>query len=457
MKKGIKRRLIWSYLLLVIFTVVLFGAIILSGLLLYYQGGIKQTLRDQGAMFSSFYEHDLIVGNFEEHAEELLYQYNFLFNAQVQLINQKGDVLAETHKSQQQNILHLEDVKQGLKGEVSYLSSKYEGERVLSVTYPLKPGDAQIGAIRLTTSLEQLYEVFQRNTLLLISIGGVVIVIAFALGYFLANTITKPVSKITKAAEEMASGKFSTRIEKEKDDEIGKLADTLNFMAQQVQEHEQFKNQFIASVSHDLRTPLTSIKGWAVTLHSMTEDRFLQEGLVTITNESDRLNHLVTDLLDLSSLSTGKIRFDFENVDMVDLIQDVVQQIKPRLVEKDITLITDLHENKAIVLGDRNRLKQVMINLLDNALKFTPSSGTITIQLKEEDQAVIVHIIDTGIGISKGDLKEVKEEFFKGKTKGSGTGLGLAICEEIMKGHKGMFVLESEEGNGTTATITLPL
>ena len=131
----------------------------------------------------------------KRHAEELLNQYNFLFNAQVQLINQNGDILAETHKSQQQNILHLEDVKQGLTGETSYLSSKYEGEKVLSVTYPLKAGDEQIGAIRLTTSLEQLYEVFLRNTLLLLSVGGVVIVLALALGYFLANTITKPVKQ----------------------------------------------------------------------------------------------------------------------------------------------------------------------------------------------------------------------------------------------------------------------
>lgn len=457
MKKGIQRRLVWSYLLLVIFTVVLFETVILSGMVLYYQGGMKQSLRDQGAMFSSFYEQELITGSFEEKAEELLNQYNFLIHAQVQLINQNGDLLADTHRSQHKNILHLEDVKQGLEGETSYYFSEHEGEKVLSVTYPLKAGAEQVGAIRFTTSLEPLYEVFFRNTLLLLSAGGVVIVLAFLLGYFLATTITKPVKKITMAAEEMAAGKFSTRIQKKNNDEIGRLADTLNFMAEKVQEHEQFKNQFIASVSHDLRTPLTSIKGWAITLHSMTEDRFLQEGLETITNESDRLNHLVTDLLDLSSMSTGKLAFEFNQVDMIGLIQEVVLQIKPRVEEKDITLCTDLHEKHVMVMGDRNRLKQVMINLLDNALKFTPSSGKITIQLKKEDRSIAIRIADTGIGISKGDLKDIKEKFFKGKTKDSGTGLGLAICEEIMKGHRGEFVMESEEGNGTTATIILPL
>lgn len=456
MKKGIKRRLVWSYLLLIIFTVVLFETIILSGLMVYYKGGMKQTLRDQGAMFSSFYEQELIHGSFEDHADQWLSQYKFLVNAQVQLINQDGDILAETHTSVQKNIHHLEDVKKALSGETSFLSSEVEGEKVLSVTLPLGAGTEPIGGIRLTTSMEPFYQLFLRNALLLFSVGGIVILLAIAIGFLLANTITKPVSKITKAAEEMAAGKFSTRIQKNKNDEIGKLADTLNFMAQQVQEHEQFKNQFIASVSHDLRTPLTSIKGWAVTLHSMTEDHFLKEGLEIITNESDRLNHLVSDLLDLSSLATGKLSFTFENLDLIFLMEEVIAQITPRINGKGVTFHVEISEDTVWVSGDKNRLKQVILNLLDNAIKFTPSGGCIRIVLEKEEQRLLIHIMDTGIGISSNELKEVKQKFFKGKTKDSGTGLGLSICEEIMKGHKGEFLLKSEEGKGTTATVIFP-
>ncbi|MBU8880425.1 HAMP domain-containing histidine kinase [Bacillus sp. FJAT-29790] len=457
MKKGIKRRLVWSNLLLIIVTVALFETIILSGLMYYYQGSIKQTLKDQGAMFSSFYEQELINAPLEDQAEQLLYQYKFLVNVQVQLINQNGNVVAETQKSQQRNILHLNDVKSGLSGTTGYLTSKIEGEKVLSVTHPLIAGGNSLGAIRLTTSMEQLNEVFLKNAVVLLSVGGIVIIIAASLGFFLANTITKPVSQITRAAKEMAAGKFSTRVKKEKDDEIGKLAETLNFMAQQVQQHEQFKNQFIASVSHDLRTPLTSVKGWAVTLHSMTQDQFFKEGLEIITDESDRLNHLVSDLLDLSSLSSGKLSFDFEDIDIAALIHEVVHQFEPRAAGKDISLVTQLGENIGLIRGDRNRLKQVLLNLLDNALKFTSPGGSIRILLEKRVDTVFIHIIDTGIGISKEDLIDVKEKFFKGKTKGSGTGLGLAICEEIMKGHMGEFVLDSEEGKGTTAIISFPL
>lgn len=457
MKRSIQRRLVWSNLLLIIVTVALFETIILAGLMFYYQSGIKQTLRDQGAMFSSFYEQELMEGAFEEQAEQFLYQYKFLVNAQVQLINMDGDVVAETHRSAERSLLQFDDVKAGLNGNVGYFTSKMDDEKVLSVTYPLTAGGKNLGAIRLTSSLAPLNAVLYKNLLVLLSIGGVVILVATLLGFFLAKTITKPVSHMTAAAEEMAAGKFSTRIIKENDDEIGKLAETLNFMAEQVQQHEQFKNQFIASISHDLRTPLTSIKGWAVTLHSIVQDPLSKEGLEIITNESDRLNHLVTDLLDLSSLSSGKLSFQFADVSIKQLITEVVQLYEVKLAEKNITLSKKLSEEINIIHCDQNRMKQVLLNLLDNALKFTPSGGEIAIELERKDSFAMIRIKDNGIGISMEELHEVKEKFFKGKKKGSGTGLGLAICEEIIQAHNGSFKLDSEEGKGTTATITLPL
>ena len=457
MKRSIQRRLVWSNLLLIIVTVALFETIILAGLMFYYQSGIKQSLRDQGAMFSSFYEQELMEGAFEEQAEQFLYQYKFLVNAQIQLINESGEIVAETHRSIERNLLQFDDVKAGLNGSVGYFSSKMDNEKVLSVTYPLTAGGKSLGAIRLTTSLTPLNAVLYKNMLVLLSVGGVVILVAAFLGFFLAKTITKPVSHMTVAAEEMAAGKFSTRIIKENDDEIGKLADTLNFMAHQVQQHEQFKNQFIASISHDLRTPLTSIKGWAVTLHSMVQDPFSKEGLEIITNESDRLNHLVTDLLDLSSLSSGKLSFQFEDVLIEHLITEIAHLYEVKFAEKNITLIKRLDEKIGTIHADQNRMKQVLLNLLDNALKFTPPGGEIAIELERRNSFAIIRIKDKGIGISREELHEVKEKFFKGKKKGSGTGLGLAICEEIIQAHNGRFELDSEEGKGTTAIITLPM
>jgi signal transduction histidine kinase len=455
MKKGIKRRVVWSYLLLIIFSVALFEAMILSSLRLYYMDGVKQTLRDQGTMFSSFYEQELIDDKLKMDAEKMLNQYRFIIEAQVQLVSDKGMILADSHQNTEQDVSKYEDVKAALSGITGYLDTMLNDERVLVVTQPLKRGNTVIGAIRFTTSLVQVNNIFTQNTLLLLSFGGIVILAAAIISFFLANTITKPVSVITKAAEQMASGKLSTRIPKEKDDEIGKLADTLNFMAKEIERHEQMKNEFIASVSHELRTPLTSIKGWAVTLHSISEDQFYREGLDIISNESDRLNGLLNELLDFSSLSSGKLPLVFKQINVSSIVQQVVQQLEPRGIRQGVTFTTLIGESIELV-ADQNRVKQVLMNLLDNALKFTSSGGTITVKLDKDEQNAILHIVDTGIGISQEELRLVKEKFYKGKSLASGSGLGLAIVDEIIQAHQGQFTMTSQKNVGTTVKILLP-
>ncbi|MBS4196903.1 sensor histidine kinase [Lederbergia citri] len=457
MKKGIKKRLVWSYLLLIIFTVALFETIILSALMVYYKGGVQQTLRDQGAMFSAFYEQELLEGRLENEAEQFLAQYNFLVNVQVQLINNNGKVLAETHKSHIKNLSQEEDVRIGLTGTPSYWTGKMNGEKVMAVTYPFVFSGETKGAIRLTTSLSPLNSVFTENAFLLLAIGGIVVVLAAVISFFLAGTITKPVSHIITAAEQMAAGKFSTRISKKQDDELGKLADTLNYMAEQVEKHEHLKNEFIASVSHDLRTPLTSVKGWAITLQSMATDDLFKEGLEIITNESDRLTSLVSDLLDLSSLSSGKLSFVFEHVDLPAIIKKVVSQLQPRAERQGVQILTEMDPNLREIKADKNRLIQVFINVLDNALKFTPN-GTISISVSEGNgDSIVINIKDTGVGIPIDKLDSIKEKFVKGKTQESGTGLGLAICEEIIKGHQGTLHIDSRPSEGTTVRIILPV
>ncbi|MCM3690589.1 sensor histidine kinase [Neobacillus niacini] len=457
MKKGIKRRVVWSYLLLIIFSVALFEAMILFALRLYYMDGMKQALRDQGTMFSSFYEQEIIDDRLKIDAGNLLNQYNFLVDAQVQLIDEKGLVLADTHQGNERNVSEFEDVENALMGSTGYLDTILERERVLIVTQPIKRGSTVIGAIRFTTSLEKVNDIYFQNTLLLLFFGGIVILAAAIMSFFLANTITKPVSVITTAAEQLASGNLSTRIPKEKDDEIGKLADTLNYMAKKIEKNEQLKNEFIASVSHELRTPLTSIKGWAVTLQSLSEEDFFRDGLEIISTESDRLNGLLNELLDFSSLSSGRLPLVFNKVSLPSLIQQVVQQLEPRGSRQGLEIITQIDNTVEDISADYNRLKQVLINLLDNALKFTPSGGLITVQLSKEEQEVVITINDTGIGISESDLKHVRDKFFKGKSQASGSGLGLAIVDEIIQAHYGRFSLTSKEGSGTEAEIRLPL
>jgi len=456
MKSGITARLVWSYLLLIILTVVMFEVFILTALRFYYVDGVKDTLTDQGNMFTSFYEQQIEDGSFLSEAPSLLQRYNFFIDAQMQIIDSKGDVIADTHDPDKKNLKSLEDVSHSLRGSAGSMILKEGGESLLSVSQPIHLENNQYGVIRLTTSMNQLNHTFQQGMLLLISIGGFVIILTAVISYFLANTITKPLKGITAAAQQMASGKFSVRISKKNDDEIGKLTDTLNYMAQEVEKHEKLKNEFIASVSHELKTPLTSVKGWAITLHSVAEDPFLREGLDIISTESDRLSLLLGDLLDLSNLSAGNVSYCFESLSLQPFLLQVVHQLRPRAERQDVSLRDHLEATDPIK-GDPNRLKQVFINILDNALKFTPSHGVIAVHLKANQSWAIIQVCDTGPGIPPEELQSVKEKFFKGKTKASGTGLGLAICQEILHAHGGDMTISSEFGSGTTVEIKLPI
>lgn len=456
MKSGIKARLIWSYLLLILLTVLLFEAIILFALHFYYLESVKQALRDQGVVFSTFYEKEIQKGGLQYIAPSLLQEFNFRVDVQAQLIDHNGEVLASRYSSNEKNVLAFEDISTALKGETGYFKGISNGEKILAVSQPLAVDQEVYGSIRLITSMEAIDKVFRDNLYRLIGVGLFVLAVAAAISYFIATSITKPINNITKAAEQMATGNFATRVNNHKTDELGKLADTLNYMAGQVEKHEKIKNDFIASVSHDLRTPLTSVKGWAITLHAMSEDPLFREGLEIISNESERLSIMVGDLLDLSSLSSGGVEYRFTEIPIHRLIQEVFTQLKPRAQRNGIHLLQH-NEVEAYIVGDANRLKQVFINLLDNALKFTPKNGEIIISSQKVNKEVFINIKDTGTGIPEEELPFVIKKFHKGKSNLSGTGLGLAICQEIIQAHKGKIELKSTVGIGTIVEVSLPI
>lgn len=458
MKKGIKRRLVFSYFLMIFVTVLLFEFILVFSLRHYYLINIKEHLTNQGMIFSSFYEEFLSKNDLPFHAETLIEDFSFYVPAQVQIIDMNGRLYADSLGSSEMQMKNFSDVAEALHGRTGQYTGAMEltNEEIMAVSYPLVTKGEQTGIIRFVTSLEPYKKVFQKLVLYLTAIAALVIAAATVISYFLAGTITKPVKVITAAANEMASGNMNTRVKKLYDDELGNLADTINFMASEIQKLEKLKKEFIASVSHELRTPLTSIKGWGVTLQSMTVDNDIRKGLEIMVNESDRLNVLVNDLLDFSSLSSGKIKLSVEEFSLQSLIEQVYQQMYPRSIRQHITF-TKHCRNNPIVKFDKNRIKQVLINVLDNAFKFTPQKGLISIVVYHQGKQIIIEVMDTGEGIEDKEISDIMNKFYKGKSKSSGSGLGLAICQEIIALHNGSLAIMSERGNGTVVTISLPL
>lgn len=333
------------------------------------------------------------------------------------------------------------------------------GEHIIAVTHllSLKEGRSA-GALRFVVSLERIDTFIVALIVIMLFASVLVLLLVLVSGNYFISTILVPVENISKAAHQIARGDFSVRIQSEYDDELGKLANSVNMMATELAGSEKLKNDFISSVSHELRTPLTSIKGWSETVSGETDDpELLSRAMGVIARETDRLSVLVEDLLDFSRLQSGRMRMNFEKVDVIAELYEAVMTVDQQARSEDITIITELDAELPMVAADRNRLIQVFINLLDNAIKYNSPGGTVTISAESDRREVRVRIADTGCGIDEHDLEFVTRKFYKANTHKHGFGIGLGVCSEIISSHQGTLGIESTLGVGTTVTVSLPV
>lgn len=341
-------------------------------------------------------------------------------------------------------------------GEAVYTGAN--GEKVLAVTTLLSPQTDDIAAIRLVTSLTLL----DKNiaTMVLISLCVVAAVVLFTLwsGLFFIRSIVRPLAAIEQTAAKMARGNLDIRLESKYNDEIGKLSGTINYMASELDKSDRLKNEFISSVSHELRTPLTSIKGWAETIGNIAdpEDPRHRRGVQVIAQEADRLYAMVEELLDFSRMQNG-LKLQCEALDLVAEVSETVLTVEPRVRQARIALVYEEPDMPMPVWADSARLRQVFLNILDNAVKYSPEGGRITVLVTGYGATAFVSITDEGPGIAAEDLKNVKVKFFKGRGAVRGSGIGLAVVDEIVKAHGGSVDLVSAEGQGATVTVCLPL
>ena len=294
----------------------------------------------------------------------------------------------------------------------------------------------------------------------------VVIVIAVGMlgiclvsGLFFIKSIVRPIRVVSTTARKIALGDFKSTIKVEENDEIGELCDTINYMANELSSAEEMKNDFISSVSHELRTPLTAICGWGETVKSAvgSDDELVSRGIEVILGEADRLSSLVEELLDFSRMQNGRLSVNTRPTDATALLTAAANMYTELARRQGIDLDFTAPEFNATVMGDPDRLKQVFINIIDNAVKYTQNGGQVLVTETLEEACVKIVVKDTGVGIPEQDLDHVKEKFFKSNKTVRGSGIGLAVADEIIKQHQGLLFLESVEGLGTTVTIVLPL
>ncbi len=399
--------------------------------------------------------------NFKDAAITLAGQFPYKTKIEVQVIDHNGDFVVSTTGFEWKKQDMPDFLQAKATGKLYVLKTETSsGENIMVGATPLYDDSGTfLGAYRWITSLRTVNKMTWGFVGVCIAVALMVLFIFGFSGVYFIKSIVNPIKDVGNMARKIAMGDFASRIEIAKNDEIGELCEAINYMASELDSAQNLKNDFISSVSHELRTPLTAIRGWGETAKMSvgTDEELVNRGLDVVLSEADRLSGLVEELLDFSRIETGRLQVNAMPLNVTQILTESADMYAELSRQNGIDFVFTRPEEQLEVMGDGDRLKQVFINIIDNAVKYTESGGQVLISQGREEACVRISVVDTGVGIPEADIDRVKEKFYKANKTVRGSGIGLAVADEIIKQHKGLLFIESTEGAGTTVTIVLPL
>ncbi|MDE6502526.1 MAG: HAMP domain-containing histidine kinase [Ruminococcus sp.] len=462
-KKSITKRWIVNNLGVVVLVMLMLDLIFIYAIQSYFYSSARQYLISKiNAVTSVLSVHSQDnAANFSAEMRNMLETFNEKDKIELMAINSKGRVvLTSSGFSPDENLL-MPDYEQAMEsGEGSFIGRMPSGEKILAVSVPISSFSSEYNSVRMVTSLTDIDSNIRTSGIAITIVCFAIILVVIITGLYFAGSIVKPIRQISSIARKFAIGDFSVRISNNSNDEIGDLCMAINHMANELSNAEAMKNEFISSVSHELRTPLTAIKGWAETL-MIDDDEYspetVRKGVGVIVNETERLSQMVEELLDFSRMQSGHFTLQASNMDILAELGDAVLIYSEKARRENIKIEYNDPEMLPFVFGDKNRIRQVFINVIDNAVKYSSAGDKVTINASTADGKVIVTVADTGCGIKESDLSKVKTKFYKANHTRRGSGIGLAVADEIIAMHEGTMEISSAgEGKGTTVTIVLP-
>ncbi len=451
-----KRKVVSYFMLLTILTLTLVMVCFGIGMRRYFYQELADGVKNHTeavpfvwAEFGTFTGEDLkrksndIIKSYEMEGTNLL------------LLTRNGDSIQSTTG-------YLNSQKEPIDSKVLSFETVYEvekgtEERIMAVYTPLLYHGQTVAVLKYETPLADT----DQRILTLLTWGFFVCLmvasIAFLVSLRLGNSIVLPLKHIILLTKRMAKGNYQEKIEESYPYEAGELVDMLNYMADEITKADRMKSDFISSISHELRTPLTGIKGWAETIKEPDglTDEEMKFGLRIMEEETERLIRMVESLLDFSRYQSDRMVLDRSPISFDELVETVSLGLIKKAEKKNIRMIRNLTPVR--IEGDWDKLKQVVINVVDNGIKFSEKNSEIVITMKTTKDWIHLVIQDTGIGVRKEDLTYITHSFFKADKRLPGEGLGLAISQRIMTLHGGSLSIESEYGKGTSVTMKLPL
>ncbi|MBR1477034.1 MAG: HAMP domain-containing histidine kinase [Lachnospiraceae bacterium] len=399
-----------------------------------------------------------------EEAKHILDSVAVFLNSEIMIINPSGRVILDTSSAiDVDNPVIIEGFDSAVVSKSYYTTGNFFDTfetDVLTVLAPIAADYKVNGYVVINSSMNDI----ETSTIGMLNISYMTMAVIFLLSlivlYFFTEMVYIPLKKITKATEQYANGNMHYTFEVDSSDEIGYLAASLSYMAGELASYEDDQKKFVANVSHDFRSPLTSIRGYLEAMLDGTIPAEMHEKYIGIVlNETERLTKLTNSLLTLNNLNTKGMLLDLSDFDINAVIRSVAATFEGRCIEKNINLELVLTGEELFVRADKSKIEQVLYNLTDNAMKFSNKDSVIKIETTEKKNKLFVSVKDSGIGIPKEDLKLIWDRFYKsdssrGKDK-KGTGLGLSIVKEIINAHNENINVISTPGEGSEFIFSL--
>ncbi len=460
--RGIRKRWIFNsitaVLLIVLLAVVSFSVAISS----YYYSTMRSGLETRASEAASYFRK-YTESEYNQAAQNYIATFSEQNSMDVQFLTPEGYIKYSSYGLTAGTMPATPDIVTSV--ETSVVSTwsgedPHTNERIMAVSAPVVYNGAVVGVVRYITSLEGVDQQLLTIVCIALAVGGAIVAIVYSSNLYFIRSIVDPLAGITETAKRIADGSYGIQIDKQYDDEIGELTDTINDMSMKIQQSEKVQSEFISSVSHELRTPLTAINGWAETIMNgeLQDEADVKKGMGIIVSEARRLTNMVEELLEFSRIEDGRFTLSVEPMDIKAELEDAVYTYKEFFRRDGITLThTDCAEEFPPINGDPERLRQVFCNLLDNAAKHGGIGKKIDTAIWREGDYAVIRIRDYGPGIPTDELPYVKKKFYKGSSRARGSGIGLAVCEEIITRHEGVLDVGNAPGGGCMTTIYLPI
>ena len=462
---GIQQRWLKNILSIMAVIVVLVGIAFSIANGVYTYSTMRSGLEAEANTTAAFLRNYLNLDYNECYASCVLLVQNYAGRdrLELQFVGSNGEVLASSYGLFAEETVQTEDVPKALETRGSYYyvgENPSTGERIMSVAMPMIYTDGQVvGVLRFVTSTKNADRYIAVGMLLTLGFALAALALVYFSNRLYFRSILEPVAEITDTAKRISAGSYGVQIQKQYDDEIGELADTINDMSNKISSAERMQSEFVSSVSHELRTPLTAITGWGETLlEGDVGPEETKRGISIILSEAKRLTGMVEELLEFTRIQDGRFTLNVRTCDLRADFEDVIFMYGSRLRQEGITLeYEESDEEIPEISCDPERMRQVFLNILDNAAKHGGDGKRITASMRLEEDHVVTRIRDYGHGIPEEELPHVKMKFYKGSSKARGSGLGLAVCDQIVQLHGGTLTLENAQGGGTLVTVSLPV